>query len=74
MDYHLIPKPTTAHDPESVPSDSHAHNLFPLDPSYKLTNSLVAEHNGSTPLIPKSTTAHDPESVPSTSHPHSLFP
>jgi len=38
------------------------------------TNSLIAEHNGSTPLIPKPTTAHDPEPVPSTSHPHSLFP
>jgi hypothetical protein len=29
----LIPKPAIAHDPESVPSISHAHNIFPQDPT-----------------------------------------
>ena len=40
----------------------------------KITNSVVAEHKGSTPLISKPTTAHNPQPVPSTSHPHNLFP
>ena len=40
----------------------------------KITNSVVAEHKGSTLQIPQPTPAHDPEPVPSTSHPHNLFP
>ena len=42
--------------------------------SQEITNCLVAEPDGSTPLIAKPVTAHDPEPVPSTSHPHNLFP
>jgi hypothetical protein len=37
-----------------------------------VTDSLVAEPEGSTPLIPEPATGHDPEPVPSTSHLHSL--
>jgi hypothetical protein len=38
------------------------------------TNTVLAEHEGLTPLIPKSAIGHNPESVPSTSHPHNLPP
>jgi hypothetical protein len=38
-----------------------------------LTNSLVAEPEGSTPLIPNPAIGHDPEPVPSISRPHSPF-
>jgi hypothetical protein len=39
----------------------------------ELTNSLVAEPEGSTPLIPEPATGHDPEPGPSTCHAHKLF-
>jgi hypothetical protein len=57
----LIPKTSTGHDPEPVPSNSHPYILIPFDPSYYLTNSLVAEPEGSIPLIPKPAAGHDPE-------------
>ena len=37
-----------------------------------ITNCLVVEAEGSTPLIPKPAFRHDPQSVLSTSHPHNI--
>jgi hypothetical protein len=39
-----------------------------------MTNSVVTNSEGSTPLIPKPAIGHDPDPVPSTSDLHNLFP